>query len=47
MSVDVWTRICQNASLCRGGADGALAPPRPASPGYEDISDHEDELNEE
>ena len=31
----------------RGGAEGALAPPRPASPEYEDISDPEDELNEE
>ena len=34
-------------SVSRGGVDGALAPPRPASPEYEDISDHEDELNEE
>ena len=31
----------------RGGAEGDLAPPRPASPEYEDISDPEDELNEE
>ena len=31
----------------RGGAEGALAPPRPVSPEYEDISDPEDELNEE
>ena len=30
-----------------GGAEGALAPPRPVSPEYEDISDPEDELHEE
>ena len=33
--------------LIRGGAEGDIAPPRPASPEYEDISDPEDELNKE